>query len=426
MTHFHWKRLFSLVVVLFFSCPAVFAAELDASFFRLLAGIDAEQWNALQDDQKPDREQLTLFKRISDRMNERVSNAVLEENAKNNRGVDPIKPGMILEFHGTVQNLAPTESGLFRIEFLAENEPVPIIVFTDTIPAQWESQNIEREPAGFVGLFVKTIEGKMCFLAKRMAWYPEGNFLAAKGFDIGLFDDIRQLPAKEFPDHTERFSFGEQDREPFFSLMRTLRDRSGKDELQQQAMRFLDESNLSVAHLTALLFNHPERFQGECVTMTGRVKRIERMDVASEEDRRRFGLDHYYLLFLFNDDTQQNPVIFCMSDIPEQMSVSDDPHYNELVNASGVFYKSWAYPIKIPQEQPDGPVVKPGTQLAPMLVGVGITWYPDDLSGVSTRENTNRLTAGLMIFALFAILWLFLLRRKKRNQRMRFQIGKSR
>lgn len=430
MKYFHWKQIVGLVLtVAFFSLSfisVVSAATLDATFFQLLAGINTEQWNALQDNQEPDPEQLLLFQRLIDRMNERVSNAVLDENARQNQEINTPEPGMILKFRGTFQNLTPLESGLYRIEFFAENNQNPMIVFTDKIPEHWKSRNIEREPSGFVGLLVKTIDGKNCFLAKRMEWYPVGNFLAEKGFDIALFDDIRQLPAKEFPDHKERFAFGEQDREPFFSLMHTLRENSGKDELQQQAMTFLNASNLSVAHLTALLFNNPERFQGECVTLTGRIKRIERMEVESPEDRKRFGLDHYYLLFLFNDDTQQNPVVFCMSDIPEKMPINDDLHYNELVNASGVFYKSWAYPIRISLEQPDGPVTKPGTQLAPMVVGVGITWYPDDFSKSSTRENNTPLTGGLMIFACFAILWLFLLRRKKRNQKIDFHIGKKR
>ncbi len=51
MKFFDWKYLFYLVTVMFFSFPAVSAATLDATFFQILAGIDHEQWNALQDNQ---------------------------------------------------------------------------------------------------------------------------------------------------------------------------------------------------------------------------------------------------------------------------------------------------------------------------------------------------------------------------------------
>ncbi|MDR1958383.1 MAG: hypothetical protein LBQ54_04985 [Planctomycetaceae bacterium] len=425
MTHYGIGGL--IFIVILFPVSLLRSAELDAAFFQMLADFSPETWDSLQDSQEPAAEQIRIFTHLIDRMKERVPDDVLDENARKNEMQTVHSRGMIFRCRGTVTRVQKRES-LYRVEMNPqENGSQRVIVFTDRVPEKWTSQETLSEPAGFTGLLVKTAEGAEIYLAKRMKWYPRDDFLGEKGYDVGLFDLIRQPPVTAFRGHREKFLFGDQDRVPFFSLLQTLREHSGSHELQRKSADFLKRSQLTAAQLMVELFNHPEKYQGTCVTMTGRVKRLTRMDVKNAGDRKYFGLDHYFLLFLFNEDTQQNPVVFCVTELPPGMPAGENSsslEYNELVRCSGVFYKTWAYPIHLPQENDTGKTaVKPATQLAPMMVGVGVTWYPEE-SGTGSDANPPSLTWGLGVFCGFAVIWLCLLRIKSRSKKPEFRIGK--
>jgi len=426
------KYFFGILGILLSVVMPNYAATIDASFWQLLIGMDAETWNQLDDNREPDIEQLETINRLIFRLRERVSDLVLEENVRPNDSV--LQRGLIYQYRGNVTELKKI-GDIYQVTFLPrratfpDQQEIPVTVFTAIIPESWQNRETLSEPAGFTGILFKTMENRPIFVAKRMAWFPQDTFLGRRGFDVGLLDTVKQLPISMFQENRSRFLFGDRDREPFFSLLQTLRKHSSSRELQDEAMNFLERSQLSSAHFTALLFNNPERFQGTCVTMTGRAKKIMRQEVKNQDDVRRYGFDHYYMLFLFNDDTQANPAVFCVTELPEGMPVNDNPDYNELVNCSGVFYKTWAYKIRVPEEaasETEMTLEKLATQLAPMIVGIGVTWFPEGKSTLSTSSSITQYVVALSVFGVLAIIWFLLIQRAKlRRKNYEFKIGKS-
>ena len=59
----------------------------------------------------------------------------------------------------------------------------------------------------------------------------------------------------------------------------------------------------------------------------------------------RFGIDHYYQVSLFTDDSQGNPLTFCVRELPEGMPYGNLPRYGETVRIAGFFFKTWSYSV---------------------------------------------------------------------------------
>jgi hypothetical protein len=113
--------------------------------------------------------------------------------------------------------------------------------------------------------------------------------------------------------------------------------------------------------------------------------------------RQRFGINRYYELAMFTDDSQSNPLIFCVLEVPPEMPLGEDVFVRGRV--AGFFLKSWAYP------RGNGPQVegKVKQQLAPMVLGRE--------ARIFTRQPTlyDRLTGSgavvAVVLALSGILW---------------------
>ena len=64
----------------------------------------------------------------------------------------------------------------------------------------------------------------------------------------------------------------------------------------------------------------------------------------------RFGIDHYYQVSLFTDDSYDKhwnpqPLTFCLRELPEGMPYGNLPRYGETVRMAGFFFKTWSYAV---------------------------------------------------------------------------------
>jgi len=324
-------------------------------------------------------------------------------------------------------------------------------------------------------------EPRPVFVARRLAWYPDRvaprwgvNFgktvLADLGMDIGLWDDV-----------DNRKPLTARDREPFFQALwavgqagtrqlvrlarrdlaarapqwqtsaRQLVDRLAKLRRQQQHLpgghekqkqlgvqvelavknlaqvrRSLDRGRKG-AHSVVPLFNEPDRQFGQLVVLEGTARRAVKIHVGSAQTRpgmhdvwQRFGFDHYYEIDLFTDDSQNNPIVFCVRHLPAGMPAGTN--ICEPVRIAGFYFKSWAY-AAAPDPTSGGLAAAADQerwQLAPLLIGREPIWMRPVPAG--NRSHAGLLAGGLFVVTLLGVwlgLWKYARGDRRFDQRAR-------
>lgn len=200
---------------------------------------------------------------------------------------------------------------------------------------------------------------------------PLGRALLAElGIDLAAYDRAE-----------DRRSLTFEEREPFYATLDALSrlpaaklSRSAQRSLSWYAERFEDQPQVSqrdrlvareVAKLAAEgrysvapLFGDGSKQRGELFTFEGVVRRAVRVVVDGERDP---PLTHYYELELFTEDSQNLPLVFCVSQLPTGFPEGESIREPALL--TGFFFKQWAY-------TPRG--AQPGTRaFAPLLIGRG-------------------------------------------------------
>ncbi len=140
------------------------------------------------------------------------------------------------------------------------------------------------------------------------------------------------------------------------------------------------------------LFNRPERWQGRLVLLKGRVRRAVYIPITEERFRAVSGLDHYYQLYLYTEDSQGFPLVISVPELPKGMPIGSDIEYREDVELAAFFCKTWAYraagslekmddrPTKNPSENRDSSAIKNGSD-------------QDNFTGNEKNSSNNKLSA---------------------------------
>lgn len=212
--------------------------------------------------------------------------------------------------------------------------------------------------------------------------------------DVGLLDDL-----------ADRRPLRREERECFYQALAAAAG-AEKGQLRKEAV---DRDSVEP------LFNDPAQQRGKLVMLSGTARRVLRVRVEDPDIRRRFGIDHYYEIYLYTDDSQGNPLVFCVTRLPNGMPTGTGPDYTEPVSVAGFFLKSWAYPSgrRAEPDQGDRP---PPLQLAPLLVGREAVWRGPD------RQNSVPIwgAVGGAVFVLILLaVWLWLLKTSRADRRSR-------
>ncbi len=334
----------------------------------------------------------------------------------------------------------------FECELELQNLAEPAAVLTARVPKDWLRGNTQGAVAANV-LYLKQLADetppRSLWLAKEIAWYPGvpatqtsiddlfqdsrdplfGKSMLGTGMmDVGLLDQIEV-----------RGRIRPQERDVFYkvlhvagniepsTLVRIANDNlptvkqewnaqtqddgpARRKALAREVVRRADEGRYSVA----LLFNDPKQQIGRLFVFDGIARRAVRVEVGSESDgggssdiAERYNIDHYYELEVFTDDSQNYPLVFCVSELPENFPLGADIHIP--VRVAGFFFKNWLYHTRGGQqgdEMADSKSTGPRAQFAPLLIGRA----PIVLAAAQPVGHAGRFVlGGLFVLALVGI-----------------------
>lgn len=297
-------------------------------------------------------------------------------------------------------------ASIWRCRMKLDSAEQTIDVFSPRCPKAWKVGQPIDEPSGALALMLKVRLGESSpiawFLTDHIAWYPP-TYLGRLGMDVGLLDDVVvEPPPKKGPDgatpevdwSTRRFT--QRDHEPFYQMLNAVGD-AKPGQLQQWAREELAQTGKSSFSVIPL-FNHPQTEQGRLVELRGVARRIVPVRIGEPEVRERFGIDEYYQVYLFTEDSQNNPIVFCLRQVPEGLPMGDGPGFGEELSIPGFFYKTWSYPVS--EVVSDG---KPQRQLAPLLIGNSAVWFPD--KPPARLSPTARLIGTTALLAVLGVVW---------------------
>ncbi len=298
-----------------------------------------------------------------------------------------------------------------------------VTVLAKKIPSAWKPGEPIDEPAAAEAFFLKLSgdppdRGAAMFLASRIAWYPPTP-LGTLGMDVGLLDDVRMDNPTIEKDETgrprpkldlRRRQLTAADSECFYQMLAAA-GRAAPGQLRKEAQAELarqGKDRFSVAPL----FNQPRGRQGRLEMFSGNARRILKVLVDDPDIVARLGIDHYYQLYVFTDDSQANPLVFCVRELPPGMPTGDGPQFGEYVTVAGFFFKTWAYRIDLPGgAEGDG-----SWQLAPLLIGRAPQWRPVEPAAASPAWTA---VATIGCVAVFVLVWWILWRTARADRRFR-------
>jgi hypothetical protein len=294
----------------------------------------------------------------------------------------------------------------YRAEMTLDDGEQPVVVYARAVPNEWRDGGTVDQPGSAWGVFVKlAADGgappRPAFAAARVAVYPADRLLGRLDMDVGLLDEL-----------ADRRPLRAEERECFYQALAAAA-RAEPGQLRKEAARRLKEQGLACDSVVPL-FNDPARSRGSLVMVSGVARRVLRLRVEEPDIQRRFGISHYYEVYLYTDDSQGNPLVFCVTHLPKDMPTGDGPDYGEPVTVAGFFLKSWAYPSSRTAESPDGK--RPGPlQLAPLLVGRDVAWQKPAPAARTTVWGVG----GAVVFVMLLLgVWLWLLRVSRTSRRV--------
>ena len=394
-------------------------------------GIDREQFDKSVDGQPTSKDENTLLLKLLFRLRdfrpidiERWAHPVLDP-AELVKDPDPAR-GEFFHLVGRVSAIEALEltgeradrfemKTYYRCEFILEKDQSTAVVFAQTIPDAWQAGAEVDQRASAWGMFLKISDEaagsrRPIFAAGRIAWHP-ATPLGELGMDVGLLDDL-----------TDRRHLGAEEREAFYQMLAAT-GRAKPGQLHREAQEVLREAGKQYKRKegggfsVVPLFNRAKQQRGRLFELTGTARRVLRIRVDNPEIVSRFGIDHYYEMAVYTDDSQDNPIIFCVRRLPKGMPTGDDARYGEYVRVAGFFFKTWGYgaqrPVELPEAQKKNVVQR---QLAPLLIGREPHWYRQEPPARSTMAGA---IGGLLFVLVLLGIWLALWRYSRGDRRFR-------
>lgn len=241
------------------------------------------------------------------------------------------------------------------------------------------------ENAGVSGLYIKslgtTAGDRPVIVAGRTAWYPDTT-LGKLGMDYGLYDDAPLTSYQKI-----------EERECFFNLLAAMKRAKWEDLLEETS------ENYSVVPL----FNEAKSTRGKLTALRGIAKRATLVNVPYPDIRRRFGIDHYYLVDIFTADSRDNPLIFALSKLPQGFPEGDAIHVE--VRIPGTFYTGFAYERDATKQEAEKGTA-PAAQKAPLLIGKELYRYVDKTEAGGTFDWYVSGLVGIGVIAMGIVGWL--------------------
>lgn len=294
---------------------------------------------------------------------------------------------------------------LYRCEVELDAGPKATIV-SMRIPSQLVGREGLDERIGVQGLLVKNAgtadDPHPVIYARRLAWYPH-NYLGDLGMDYALFDDVR----REAHDL-------KQERECFYQLLATMRKADFARLMQEP---YVNRDPETGEPSVVPLFNDPLAVRGKPALLVGTARRAVAVVVNDPDIQERFNINQYYEVSIYTADSQQNPLLINLVELPAGFKEGEDIHATVRVPATllcGFYYHRDA----TPDEQSQG--IKPNAQKAPLLIGKTLEYVPPPV----IKDDMYEWLFGASVIAAFAALTIgvgrmMISERKSRVERQR-------
>lgn len=313
-------------------------------------------------------------------------------------------------------------SHYYRVQMELDGQQTAIVC-TRQVPLAWTKRQQLDERAEAHGIFLKTSPvdagpPQLVCASLRVAWLPDqvneaagitptAVLLAEHGFDFGLWDQLKGR---------QKRGLDEPDREPFYQLLGAMQSLKASE----PALR--DAPPLSIA----AALKSPAEQTGRLVTVEGTATRIGRVEVSDGDIQARYGLDHYYELYVLvpliteriglqRDADDKNPRIFnqhfpvtvCVPELPSGLDAG--PNVHARVRIPGVFFKVWSYK---PQGGPDDDKL---SQPSPLIIAPQAMLVEDD----AAPDPTAGILGGVLFVALLGGLGIILWRMNRSDARFK-------
>lgn len=251
----------------------------------------------------------------------------------------------------------------------------------------------------------KGVGNSYYLLADHLSWYPPTP-LGKLGMDYACFDDLDRTPLPEGAKRSANrdLRLGYHNRECFYQLMHTV-VRITPDELKNVIQTYRKtappEAFREGTKYSSVvpLFERPATVRGEFFHLKGVARRIVAVRVEEPDIHSRFGIDHYYEIYLFTDDAPEVPIVILVPELPEGVKPGNEGCYVEL-SIPAFFFNTWAYK----SISKDG---KDCTRLVPLLMGT----VPRHIPVPQTPNTFWFQMAGLTLFLVLisiAVVFYFL------------------
>lgn len=266
------------------------------------------------------------------------------------------------------------------------------------------------ERVAALGIRFGTEDGSRVYLATRLEWLPEEAPLGRAGVDLSAFEETRVYSREAYErekdpqrrrEILETLRWRAEDRRSFYGSLRAYAQGRVKD-----AREGVDE---------VALFNRAESSQGRRVRLKGWARRVNMILVDDAEVRATTGIEKYYQLFFFTNESQGWPIVLCAPELPAGLETGSGEGYRREIEIDGFFYKTWAYRSSAPTPGEDATEtsdVKKWTR-APVLVGRVVRVAPpeEEDDGGEAPWSASELFVS---FAILAVAWVLLRRRARR------------
>ncbi len=351
----------------------------------------------------------------------------------------------------------------FHFSEQREDSASSVVLLSTAIPNGWQSVKRLNEPVRVRGVMLRSnangFDGLPLVLTNHLAWFPTTNassgqlLLARQGMDVALLDEVRhrrpfvkpavsregeafyaalQALGKAEPEeilnaarnNVDNAALQWQARQPNLTrehqrleaeLAAGVED-SRREKLQREIKQAKTQRGLAAAVIksaesglssVAPMFLQPELETGELVIFEGTARRA--VKIAAENQP---AIDSYYEVEVFTNDSQNLPVVCCMSQIPSGFPTGDE--IREPVRVAGVFFKSWQHRTR---QLVDGAGQTEGQRrlYTPLVIGHSPSW----LQAPSPGSNRWALLGGVVFLSGLALLWLGMIRLARRDRQAR-------
>ncbi len=429
--------------------------RIDTPFLLQLFGLSQSEWDELGSAEQPaDFPRESLLKVLSRLRQPLVENVLSDYAEKAKRAdLDSLPVGSVFELSQDVivsrvlkTTVSEEEKKRFGLEayYLCRlkiaNAPDAVAIVPQ-VPRSWPIDAPCSERAGLRGILLNNRSG-LVLVASRIQWFP-ATLLGDHGFDAGTLDAVPVLPPETFlrkKDAAElpRADQGdagsgdkrqfdllrltEADREPFYQMLEAA-SKIPRPEIDAAVAAELKQSGTDRFPVIDL-FNRPQTRRCDLVRLVGNARRIDPVLIGDEEIRRRLQTDRYYQIMLTTDDSQDNPLVFCIKNIPEGLPTGGGEGFNIPISISGFFYKTWAY------RKMGEAVLGPGSekpesdwQFAPLLIAAQVDWFRPP-EPAAEKNTVAPLYTSTAVFVLLALLWVYFRRLRGQRKPILFEMNR--